>query len=93
MRIVNKEIKVYKFKELAEDIQYKIINEEVNFIAETTDFGEISKNSNLYRAYRDCEEMQTPWFIGEYIWDYCKKDILKRLNKYEYEADGKYFHE
>lgn len=93
MRIVNKNINVYKFKELEEDIQNKIINEEIDFMLDTIDYENISKNSNLYRAIKKCEDMKTPWFIEQYVWDYCQKDILKRLNKYEYEENGKFFQE
>ena len=91
MRIVNKDIKVFKFQELSEDIQNKIVKEEIDYMLDTMDYENISKNSNLYKAVKECEKMQTPWFIENYVWDYCQKDILKRLSKYEYEENGKWF--
>lgn len=91
MRTVVKEYKVYKFNELCEESQNKVINDYVNSLAETVDFSKLNKNSNLYKAYKKANEMQTIWFLGSYIWEYCRKQILKEVNEYEYLENGRIF--
>ena len=87
------EINIYKFKELKEEIQEKVICNYIDELIATTDFEEISKNSNMYKAYKKAEKMQTPWFIGQYIWQFCEDRILKDLNKLEFEKDGEIYYE
>ena len=91
MRTITKQINIYKFDELDENIQNKIITDYIDFILNTTDFEKINKNTNLYRAYKRCERMQTPWFIHQYVFDYCKRQILKVVKEYEYLQNGKMF--
>lgn len=93
MKKIVKEFNIYEFNELKEEIQNKIIEREINYLIDFTDFSKISKNSNLYKAYKQCEELQTPWFIGNYIYDYCEKDILKKAKKYMYYENGDIFFE
>ena len=87
------EINIYKFKELKEEIQEKIVCNYIDTLIETTDFYELSKNSNMYKAYKKAEKMQTPWFTGKYIWQYCEDKILKDLNRLEFKKDGEIYYE
>lgn len=91
MRTITKEYKVYKFDELSEDAKNKIINEYIETIILTTDFSMLNKNTNLYQAFKESEKMQTPWFLGQYIWEYCEKQILKELKKHEYYENGGFY--
>lgn len=88
-----KKIKIYDFKELDQNIQENIINDFINMIVEMTNFEELNKNSNLYKAYKKCEELQTPWFLGQYIWDYDKKNVLKMCKSYNYLKNGEIYEE
>lgn len=90
---ITKKIKVYDFKELKEDIKEKVINEFINMIIEMTNFEELNKNSNLYKAYKECKELQTPWFLGSYIWEYDGKNILKMCKSYNYLENGEIYEE
>ena len=81
-------IELFRFDKLSEEAQNKAINDVIRTIIETTDFMKLNKNSKLYKAYRDCERMQTPWFLAEYIWDYCKSAILKECRRWVYSADA-----
>ena len=83
-----KVLELIEFNELSEEIQNKIIINVIQSIIDTTDFEELNKNTNLYKAYRDCNKMRTPWFLGQYIWDYCKKRILKQCRNWLYSKDG-----
>ena len=81
-------IKLMEFKALPKASQETAINDVIQTIIDTTDFEHLNKNSNLWKAYRDCKKMQTPWFLAEYIWDYCKKMILKECRRWLYSADA-----
>ena len=87
------EISIYKFKELKKEIQEKVISDYIMMLVETTDFEEINKHTKIYKAYKKAEEMQTPWFIGNFIWEYCEEQILKDLNKLEFKKDGEIYYE
>lgn len=84
-------INIYKFEELKEEVKEKVIEEYIKFLITTTDFEKINKNSNLYKAYKESTEMQTPWFLGSYIYDFCKKQIMKDINAQEYYKNGDIF--
>lgn len=90
---ITRKIKIYKFKELKENVQEKIINDFITMIAQETNFEELNKNTNLYKAYLECERMQTPWFLGQYIWEYDKNHILKMCNSYNYTSNGEIYYE
>lgn len=90
---ITKKIKVYDFKELKEDIKERVIDEFINTIIKMTNFEELNKNSNLYKAYKKCKELQTPWFLGSYIWEYDEKNILKMCKSYNYLENGEIYEE
>ena len=71
----------YSFKELDDKAKDKAINEHIDFLIETVNVEELDKEDGLYKAIKEAEDMRTPWFVGAYIWDYCKEDILKELEE------------
>jgi len=87
------DIDLYTFDELSEDLKTKVINQHIDTLIEVVDFESLNHNSNMYKAYRESEKMQTPWFIGEYIWDYCKKQIQEDVRAFEYYDNGEIFDE
>ena len=93
METITKEINIYKYNELNEEAQNKVINDYIRFMLDTIDYENLNKNSNLYKAINKCEKMQTPWFIEQYVWDYCNKHILKEVKKDEYYENGDVYYE
>ena len=91
MRTITKEFKIYKYDELSEDSKEKVINDYIESWLCLTNFETLNKNTNLYKAIKKAEEMQTPWFEMQYVWDYCKKDILKNVKRDEYYENGSVF--
>lgn len=85
MKTITKQYQVFKFAELSEEAQEKAINDEINFHLETGLWEEIP---DMVKAVNKAERMQTPWFTGSYVWEYCKDIILNGLNDYEFLADG-----
>lgn len=88
---MNKKIKIYNFKELKSNVQEKIINNFINMIIENTNFENLNKNSNLYKAYKKAEENKVPWFLGEFIYEYDLKNILKMCTNYSYLENGEIY--
>lgn len=91
MRIVTKEYEVYKYNELSEKSKTKAINDYIKELIEVMPFEELPHESNFYKAYKECKRMKTPWFIAEYIYEYCKKELEEDLNQCEFLADGTLF--
>ena len=93
MRVVTKEYEVYKYNELTDDAKNKAMSDYIESLIEIMPFEEFSHDSNFYKAYKKAEEMKTPWFIGEYIYEYCKEELERDLNEYWFLTDGKFFDE
>ena len=88
MRIKTTEMKVYTFDELTDKAKQKAINDYVNFLLETQNYETAS--DNFKKAIDKAEAMQTPWFAGSYIFEYCREEILDDIkeNNYEFEEAG-----
>ena len=81
-------VELIEFDELSDKVQESIIDDTIRDIIDTTDFEKLNKNTKLYKAYKDCEKMSTPWFLGQYIWEYCKKMVLKECRGWLYSEDA-----
>ena len=79
----------YEFDELSEEAQNKAISDHINFWMEVREFDEENKG-NFEKAVDEAEKMKTPWFMGEYIYDYCKNEIIQEIeaNKYLFDEYG-----
>lgn len=91
MRQVTKTYNVYDFSELNEKAQEKAIDHAVGFFIEFYAYDDLSPA--MQKAINKAERMKTPWFVGSYIWDYAKDEILAECNEYEYLEDGSIFSE
>lgn len=79
----------YEFNELSEEAQEKAITEHINFWMNVREYdGECP--GNYEKAIDKAENMQTPWFLGSYIWEYCKDEIIEEIeiNNYLFDEDG-----
>lgn len=92
MKTVTKQYKVYSFDELSEDAKNRAISDYIDFLLETTLYEDMTEN--LKKAVDKAESMQTPWFTGSYVFDYCKDELIETIkaNEYEFTEDGKIFH-
>jgi hypothetical protein len=62
---------VYTFDELSPEAQDAAINDEINWWVETA--GSVQDcPPEITRAFDKAEQMQTPWFAGEYIMEYLR---------------------
>lgn len=93
MRIVIKEIEVYNYNELTDDAKNKAMSDYISALVDIMPFESLSHDSNFYKAYEKAMEMKTPWFIGEYIHEYCKEEMERDLiNEFEFLEDGTTFY-
>ena len=87
MKTITKIIKIYEFSELDEHAKMKAVNNYINFLLETLPYEAMS--NDMKKACDKAEHMNTPWFMGSYIFDYCIDEIQESLQEfYEFLADG-----
>ena len=84
-------IELFVFEELSEDSKNRAINDVINTWMEVPDFVPDDARAEYDRACNDAEKMQTPWFCGEYIWDYCKQWVVGQLGEYYFTKDGEFY--
>lgn len=88
MRTYTIEKTVYKFEELSQEAKDTAINNEINFTLEMFDYEQ--QSDGLKKAIDKAEAMQTPWFTGSYVYEYCLDEIIAniKLNDYEFDEAG-----
>jgi hypothetical protein len=85
--------RIYKFDELPKEVQDRIISTRIEEMM-TYEHNDHYANWPEYKKACDkSDSLQTPWFTGAYIWDYCKDDILRDLAQYEYYSNGHIHHQ
>jgi len=81
-------INIYEFKELSTEVQNKVIEDEIEYTLEDTRQG-FTAYEGVEKAIKKSEKLHTPWFLGQYVFDYCKEELYKSVGKYYYREDGK----
>jgi hypothetical protein len=92
MKTITKTYQVYSFDELSQDAKNIAINGEIRFWIEVLGNGD-NLPPEILKAFKKAEQMQTPWFTGEYIMEYAKDIIIEGCKQYDYLSDGKIFSE
>ena len=90
MKEITKTYQVYKFNELSPKKQETAICNHIDFWLEITPYDSEHASPNFKKACDEAERMQTPWFVGEYVYDYCKDEIIEeiKLNDYDFFSNG-----
>lgn len=88
-KIVTKQFEVFTFDELEDQARHRAINDEINFMVEFTNYDQAGPE--IKKAIDKAEQIQTPWFIGEYVFEYCKADILEALKGMSFLENGQIF--
>jgi len=90
IQAINKSFKLsaYEFKDLSEQAKNKVFDEYITFWLEVTPYEEM--NGNFKKAVDRANQLQTPWFTGSYVYDFCKDEIIEEieLNHYLFDKDG-----
>jgi len=74
---------------LTQGIQDKVISKEIDNILKYSNYDDMS--FKMKKACDKSEQMQTPWFAGSYIYDYCKDEIIESLKGYQFLENGGIF--
>lgn len=79
----------YEFNELNKNAKNKAIDDHIDFWMECREYDEKNKG-NFEKATDKAESMGTPWFTGNYIFDYCEDEIIEEIetNKYLFDENG-----
>ena len=84
----NLNIDAYEFEDLSPEAQERAIEDHINFWLEVVSYDEAE--GNYKKALDEARSMQTPWFVGNYVYDYCKKDVINeiKINNYLFDVEG-----
>jgi hypothetical protein len=85
IKLVNGEIRnAYEFDELSPELQDKAINDMIEFELDIMD-----EDSPYYHCAKEMNEMKTPWFTGEKIYEEYKADIIETIKlNYLFDNEG-----
>ena len=88
MKVKITETKVYEYDELTQEAKDTAIDNLIQFLLETSEPEDWSYN--FKKAVDKAEEMQTPWFTGSYVYEYCLQELIDELkdNEYGFTEDG-----
>ena len=79
MKTITKTFFIYRFDELSQDAQDRAVSDQIDFEIEVMD-----EDSWLWPCVMKMREMQTPWFLGSYIWENHREDIIHNIQDNEY---------
>jgi hypothetical protein len=90
MKTITETFYVFTYDELPKPAQGSIVNQIIQDWIEHPDL----VSEGAYRLYNKAgeqsERLRTPWFFGEYIWEYCKEFVLGEAKQSYYLASGKW---
>jgi len=90
MRTVTIAIDVYKFDELPEDVRFKVIRDEIDYLSALP---ECEQPEWVSSASEKCEKMQTPWFFYQYAYHMGIDTIMYSLSNREFDIMGNEFYQ
>jgi hypothetical protein len=75
----------FTFEDLSEEAKAKAINDHIEFEIEV-----MNEDSQYYYLAEEMNKMQTPWFLGEAIYEKHKDDIIESIviNEYLFDVTG-----
>lgn len=81
-------VEVFEFDELSETARWRAINGAIQFMLEMPDE---NFSVEFRMACSKAESLRTPWFMGEYVWDFCKEEVISLCREYDYTSNGHIF--
>jgi hypothetical protein len=89
MKTITRRNNLFKYDELSQDAKDTAISNEIAYFIDCVNYDDMS--DAMRKACDKAESMRTPWFVGEYIYDYCKEEIedCMRFNDYDFLPNGK----
>jgi hypothetical protein len=90
MKTITDVYNVFTYDELCKTAQDSVINQIIQDWIECPDIINLDAVEKYERAVKKSEQMQTPWFLGEYIWEDLKQFILEEAKQSYYLPSGKW---
>ena len=92
METITKTYEVYTFDELSEEAKDKAISDHIDFWMEIFCNDENAPES-YKQAVETCERLQTPWFLGQVVYENAKNEIVEeiKINEYQFLKSGEIF--
>lgn len=91
MKTITEQIDLYTYDELSPDAQSKAVNSLIESWEECEPIVPEKARDGYNRAWEFAERMQTPWFWGGYIWEYCEQQVLSECHSAYFLKDGKWY--
>jgi hypothetical protein len=90
MKTITDVYNVFTYDELGDKAQMAVVNQTIQDWIECPDTMPYEAREDYYKAEKQANRMQTPWFFGEIIWEYCKGFVLNEAKQSYYLASGKW---
>ena len=81
MKTITKKITLFSYNELTPQAQEKAMENHVSWHAEIDWSGEEFIPDFIQQAQERCEELKTPWFFGQFIFEYGEPHFLIELEE------------
>jgi hypothetical protein len=93
MKTIKKTIKLYEFQELTEKQKNKLASDYIQARIEMANMDKLHPNTNLYKAVKRAEVMQTPWFVGSiFYYDFNgKKEFKNQIKRFMFDEDLNFY--
>ena len=80
--------RLFAFNDLEESAKLNAISNRIRIIVDYN-MGDYSKYKGFEKAVKECERLKTPWFIHQYVFEYCGDEIKEELqNDFLFTANG-----
>ena len=89
MKTIRPAVDLYTFYELNEKAQDKAINRLIDAWIQCEALIWEDALPSFKKAVAEAERMDTPWFLKEIIFDYCKEYVYQELDSWYFTKDGK----
>lgn len=88
MKKIIKEYEIYTFNELSEDAKERAIADFIDTDIEI--YSNDAEDCYFYDSILEARKLQTPWFLGNIIYENHKEDIIEsiRINNYGFFKNG-----
>lgn len=86
IKISNGEIRIgYEYSDLSDEVKKKVMDGQIQFEIDIMD-----EDSPYWCLAEEMEKMQTPWFLGEAIFEKHEQDLIEMMgaNGYFFTEDG-----
>ena len=80
-------IDAYTYDELSEESRGTAADNEIHFLTEMFE-GKTDYPEFIQKAFDKSRKMQTPWFFGQYVWEYGKEEVEASCREYLYSSSG-----